>query len=121
MGVHDKWGEEMRIIDADALIADMQERYCKPCKERKEDYNEVRCRACWVDDAIDDVDGFADNAIDAVSVVHGEWMPNPKIGWGETWVCSICGEKTISSIMGYPRYNYCPMCGAKMDGEREGE
>lgn len=60
--------------------------------------------------------------IDAVSVVHGEWMPNPKIGWGETWVCSICGEKTTSSVMGYPRYNYCPMCGAKMDGERkEGE
>lgn len=61
----------MRLIDADAFIADMQERYCKPCKERKEDYNEVRCRACWVDDAIGDVDGFADNTIDAVS----EWIP----------------------------------------------
>lgn len=59
-----------RYIDADALIEDMQERYCKPCKERKEDYNEVRCRACWVDDAIGDVDGFADNTIDAVSVVR---------------------------------------------------
>lgn len=55
--------------------------------------------------------------IDAVEVVHGEWMPNPKIGWGETWVCSICGEKTTSSVMGYPRYNYCPNCGAKMDKE----
>lgn len=54
--------------------------------------------------------------IDAVSVVHGEWMPNPKIGWGETWVCSICGEKTTSSIVGKPRYNYCPMCGARMKG-----
>jgi len=62
----------MRLIYADALIADMQERYCKPCKERKEDYNEVRCRACWVDDAIGEVDGFADNTIDAVSV---EWIP----------------------------------------------
>ena len=55
-----------RHIDADALIADMQERYCKPCKERKEDYNEVRCRACWVDDAMDEVDGFGDNGIDIV-------------------------------------------------------
>ena len=55
-----------RYIDADALIADMQERYCKPCKERKEDYNEVRCRACWVDDAMDEIDGFADNSIDIV-------------------------------------------------------
>ncbi len=57
--------------------------------------------------------------IDAVSVVHGEWKPNPKIGWGETWVCSICGEKTTSSVMGYPRYRYCPMCGAKMYKENE--
>ena len=56
----------MRPIDADALIADMQERYCKPCKEKGEDYHEVRCRACWVDDAINDVDGFADNSIDIV-------------------------------------------------------
>ena len=55
-----------RYIDADALIADMQERYCKSCKENGEDYNEVRCRACMVGDAIDDVDGFADNSIDIV-------------------------------------------------------
>jgi len=59
-----------RYIDADALIADIQERYCKPCKEKGEDYNEVRCRACWVDDAIGEVDGFGDNAIDAVEVVR---------------------------------------------------
>jgi len=55
-----------RWIDADATTADIQERYCKPCKERKEDYNEVRCRACWVDDAMDEIDGFADNSIDIV-------------------------------------------------------
>ena len=55
-----------RWIDADALTADIQERYCKPCKERKEDYNEVRCRVCWVDDAMDEIDGFADNSIDIV-------------------------------------------------------
>lgn len=55
-----------RYIDADGLIADMQERYCKPCKERKEDYNGVRCRACWVGDAMDEVDGFGDKGIDIV-------------------------------------------------------
>lgn len=65
-----------RYIDADALIADMQERYCKSCKEKGEDYNEVRCRACMVGDAIDDVDGFADNSIDIVKCKeckHGEY------------------------------------------------
>lgn len=63
----------MRMIDADALIADMQERYCKPCKDKGEDYHEVRCRACWVDDAINDVDGFADNSID-IEPKRGEWI-----------------------------------------------
>lgn len=65
-----------RYIDADALIADMQERYCKPCKEKGEDYNEVRCRACWVDDAIGDVDGFGDNSID---IVFCEDCPKHKV------------------------------------------
>ena len=62
-----------RYIDADALIADMQERYCKSCKEKGEDYNGVGCRACMVDDAIDDVDGFADNSIDIVRCKECRW------------------------------------------------
>ena len=62
-----------RWIDADALTADIQERYCKPCKERKEDYNEVRCRVCWVDDAMDEIDGFADNSIDIVRCGECKW------------------------------------------------
>ena len=66
MGTVREENEMSRYIDAEALIADMRERYCKPCQERKEDYNGVRCRACWVDDAMDDVDGFADNSIDIV-------------------------------------------------------
>ena len=63
-----------RWIDADATTADIQERYCKPCKERKEDYNEVRCRACWVDDAMDEIDGFADNSIDIVRCRECKWF-----------------------------------------------
>jgi len=55
-----------RWINADELIADIQERYCKPCKERKEDHNGVWCRACWIDDAMDIVDGFGDIGIDLV-------------------------------------------------------
>ena len=62
-----------RYIDADALIADMQERYCKSCKEKGEDYHEVRCRACMVGDAIDDVDGFADNSIDIFRCKECRW------------------------------------------------
>lgn len=55
-------------------------------------------------------------AVDAVPVVHGRWVHQPEIGWGETWLCSKCGERIASTVMGKPRYKYCPMCGAKMDG-----
>lgn len=50
----------MRLIDADALIDDMMERYCKECNKRRGIKNgkyriiyeigEAPCRACEVDD-----------------------------------------------------------------------
>jgi hypothetical protein len=55
----------MRLIDADALIDDLMERYCKECDKRKGIKNgryriiyeigEAPCRACEVDD-VKDVD-----------------------------------------------------------------
>ena len=46
---------------------------------------------------------------------RGKWIHHPEIGWGETWLCDQCGEKTASTVMGKPRWKYCPMCGAKME------
>ena len=79
-----------RYIDADGLIADMQERYCKPCKERKEDYNEVRCRACWVGDAMDEVDGFGDNGIDIVRCKDCKYRDKHHycVIWGQPYLCN---------------------------------
>lgn len=45
----------MRLIDADALIAQIEKNICEPCKERKQDYNGIRCRACQYGDEIDDI------------------------------------------------------------------
>ena len=45
---------------------------------------------------------------------RGKWIHHPEIGWGETWLCDQCGEKTTSTVMGKPRANFCPMCGADM-------
>ncbi len=52
-----------------------------------------------------------------VEVVHGRWIEINRYkdveGWIECdYVCSACGE-----IAG-EEHNYCPNCGAKMDGER---
>ena len=44
----------------------------------------------------------------------GRWIHHPEIGWGETWLCDQCGEKTTSTVMGKPRANFCPNCGADM-------
>lgn len=68
----------------------------------------------------DAIDAIIDNAPSAEPVrMKGKWRYNPEIGWGETWMCSICGEKTVSTIMGKPRYKWCPMCGADMRGEED--
>ena len=51
-------------------------------------------------------------AADVAPVVHGRWI-DKKGGFWEMATCSMCGEK-------YPCVgmvpNYCPNCGAKMDG-----
>ena len=59
--------------------------------------------------------------VDAVPVRHGRWEHHPEIGWGSTWLCSECGEKTVETVMGEPRYKFCPMCGADLrkDGGNE--
>lgn len=44
------------LISRDALMEQLDERYCKPCQSRKEDYNGVRCRSCWVDDAVGEIE-----------------------------------------------------------------
>lgn len=53
---------EKRLIDANARIEEIRKAYCHNC----ENYNGVKCRACWVDDAI----GLIDDAttVDAVPV-----------------------------------------------------
>lgn len=72
---------------------------------------------------------------DVVEVVHGKWIPSrfktlQEDGWFE---CSVCGvgnklydrgirKSDVPYIDGKPYElkniaNYCPNCGAKMDGE----
>lgn len=55
-------------------------------------------------------------AADVAPVVHGQWISDGD-GYHWTYNCSICAWKD-----GYPfneRHNYCPNCGAKMDGGTE--
>lgn len=59
-------------------------------------------------------------AVDAVPVVHGRWIPIVEKVWNldipvvVDWKCSVCNG------MGNEDFNYCPTCGAKMDGGNNG-
>lgn len=66
MGESEAAVAEQRLIDANALIAQIEKNICEPCKERKQDYNGVRCRACQYGDEMDDIE-------DAPTVM--EWIP----------------------------------------------
>ena len=83
---------EKRLIDANAL-------------------NWGRCPAdgklakAWLDET---------PTVDAVEVVHGRWLIH-KGHFHDFAECSLCGEdygKDTAMAM-----NYCPNCGAKMDGD----
>lgn len=51
-------------------------------------------------------------AVDAVEVAHGIWIKEDYTFYR----CSVCDQRI--SIVGNPT-NYCPNCGARMDGRRE--
>ena len=57
--------------------------------------------------------------VDAVPVVHGRWEKKTA-DWVYYYACSECGEPVPSGQWGNDFFsNYCPNCGAKMDGERK--
>lgn len=87
----------MRLIDADAL----KKAFCNHC-----DGDEPCTEPCI------DI-GLIETAptIDAVEVVHGEWIMYP-ISEGMNQ-CSKCG------VLRFGESNYCPNCGAKMKGEQK--
>lgn len=98
-------------IDKEAFKKSVEERYCKPCKAEGKDHNGCWCRACWVDDMLDDVDCF--QPADVAPVVRGRWA---HLG-GDEWCCSACGFViTTEGSWDKPTKKYCEDCGAKMAG-----
>ena len=58
--------------------------------------------------------------VDAVEVVHGEWLYGERNKVERTLIveCSECGAMFNLPMFTFGmNYNYCPNCGAKMDGD----
>ena len=56
---------------------------------------------------------------DVVPVVHGRWE-HLEQGWIDLWRCSACGDEwtfEYDPTDSETKVNYCPNCGARMDGE----
>ncbi len=56
-------------------------------------------------------------ADDVRKVEHGHWhLINSDVGWND-FICSVCKSEVIldEDII----YDYCPNCGAKMDGKED--
>ena len=66
---------------------------------------------------------FIDTAptVDAVEVVHGRWIMGVDEGDYEYGTCSVCGYNEYNAFCCLLPHNYCPNCGAKMDGGNEDE
>ena len=84
-----------RYIDADALLKTINSNIAEAHNER----------CAQILEAI-----LYTPTADVVEVRHGSWGFD-----GLGWTCSECDEYGVNS------YNYCPNCGAKMDGERREE
>ena len=50
---------------------------------------------------------------DVAPVRHGRWIEREKYTFGTMYDCSICDNRILDN--GHS-WNYCPNCGAKMDG-----
>ena len=88
---------EKRLIDANEAI------------ERAKTSDKIVGSSIW--ETCEVVEFLEDSPIvDAVEVVHGRWKPYYPTG-SFTGTCSVC------RMLGSTDWNYCPNCGAKMDGD----
>lgn len=88
------------------------------------DADELKKKAVWIEERggfstlsieIDDIRRAP--TIDAVPVIHGEWIYFENYGNLITHKCSLCGQ-TMTIEIGSDLKNYCSNCGAKMDLQR---
>lgn len=91
----------MRLVDADAL--DMYE-----------------CLRSYYGDAWRDAQKAIDDAPTVDPVKHGRWVEQEHEDWkwSKEYRCSECGQYRLVTTPVGREWNYCPSCGAKMDGER---
>lgn len=96
----------MRLIDADAMHKFVEDRVA----EGKDGWkNGVPYEWAYALTAVD-----MQPTVDAAPVRHGRWIFDSGVDY-----CEKCSECKALKPPHYISDNYCPGCGAKMDGENE--
>lgn len=108
-------------IEREAFLEQKREQYCKDCARRKGMRNgkyktlyeigEAPCRACEIDDVLDDVEDFP--AADVRPVVKAKWVYTDM----SRLVCSNCGNPVAFALKdnGWHHGDFCHQCGARME------
>ena len=53
------------------------------------------------------------NKLPSAQPETGRWISADAMFGGVPFYCSECGENTRDTVMGKPRWKYCPMCGSR--------
>lgn len=115
----------MRLIDADALLKDIEDLKKSPWYLAGYISDE---RRLGIKEGLDMISSIIRHSptSDAEPIKRGKWIvrDNPGTGWYRI-TCSECGEDVTSTapcIGFFPNasvtWNYCPECGAKMEAEK---
>ena len=102
---------EKRLIDANDLIAEINEAisniaFTSPYQ------SDISTMTSGMERVLDIVEDSP--SVDAVEVVHGRWEKSEYNGFVR---CDKCKDVYIDeSWLTDGKWNYCPNCGAKMDG-----
>ena len=103
------------LISRSALLKEFEKRQeqqtNKYCDCFLNDAQELSTEWWCVEDAV-----IAAPTIDAVEVVHAEWLTNSDVP--DTLICSKCGRRFDMYFFDQKDMPYC-LCGAKMDGGAE--
>ena len=103
---------EKRLIDANAIEAKIEKSFRKLIANQNRP--DLAAALSYVGDLIIEAP-----TVDAVEVVHGRWeiRSNPYRVFAHEYACSVCGGYKHKLSYEHENMNYCPNCGAKMDGD----
>ena len=124
---------EKRLIDADAFIEDIKTEITELFMNGLKGTPQPR------DHLYDFINRIGEQpTVDAVEVLHGRWIHPKGYVVSNGFLCSECGHEEYSlfpinprsggvciadengNFYHPPKMNYCPNCGAKMDGDGNG-